>query len=34
VEGLGHDEFATERMKLTTEELLGEKADVEGLLGT
>jgi malate dehydrogenase len=31
-EGLEHDEFAQERMRLTTEELLGEKADVEDLL--
>jgi malate dehydrogenase len=34
VEGLEHDGFATERLRLTTEELLGEKADVEGLLGS
>jgi malate dehydrogenase len=32
VEGLEHNEFATERLRVTTEELLGEKADVEGLL--
>jgi malate dehydrogenase len=33
VEGLTHDEFAKERIRLTTEELLGERADVEELLG-
>ena len=32
VEGLTHDEFATERIRVTTEELLGERADVEALL--
>jgi malate dehydrogenase len=32
VEGLEHDDFASERIRLTTEELLGEKADVEELL--
>jgi malate dehydrogenase len=33
VEGLAHSEFATERIKLTTEELLAERADVAPLLG-
>ena len=33
VEGLSHDEFAKDRIRLTTEELLGERADVEELLG-
>ena len=35
VEGLEHDEFAAERIRVTTEELLAERADVEklGLLG-
>ena len=32
VEGLTHDEFATERIRLTTEELLAERADVADLL--
>ena len=32
VEGLSHDEFATERIRVTTEELLAERADVENLL--
>jgi malate dehydrogenase len=32
VEGLSHDEFATERIRVTTEELLAERADVEALL--
>lgn len=32
VTGLNHDDFAKERIALTTEELLGEKADVEELL--
>ena len=32
VEGLTHDAFATERIRLTTEELESERADVEGLL--
>ena len=32
VEGLTHDEFATERIRVTTEELLAERADVESLL--
>jgi malate dehydrogenase len=32
VEGLSHDEFAQDRIRVTTEELLGEKADVEELL--
>ncbi len=32
VEGLTHDEFATERIRVTTEELLAERADVEALL--
>jgi malate dehydrogenase len=32
VEGLTHDEFATERIRVTTEELLAERADVEDLL--
>jgi malate dehydrogenase len=32
VEGLGHDGFATERIRITTEELLAERADVENLL--
>jgi malate dehydrogenase len=32
VEGLSHDEFATERIRITTEELLAERADVESLL--
>jgi malate dehydrogenase len=31
VEGLAHDEFATERIGATTEELLAERRDVEGL---
>jgi malate dehydrogenase len=35
VEGIEHDAFATERIRLTTDELLAERADVEalGLLG-
>jgi malate dehydrogenase len=33
VEGLSHDEFATERIRLTTEELEAERADVASLLG-
>ena len=35
VEGFEHDDFARERIRLTAEELLGERADVEkmGLLG-
>jgi len=32
VEGLSHDEFATDRIRVTTEELLAERADVENLL--
>jgi malate dehydrogenase len=32
VEGLTHDEFATERIRVTTEELQAERADVEALL--
>lgn len=32
VEGLTHDEFAAERIRVTTEELLAERADVESLL--
>ncbi|HEY5110042.1 MAG TPA: malate dehydrogenase, partial [Acidimicrobiales bacterium] len=32
VEGLTHDEFATERIRVTTEELQAERADVESLL--
>ena len=31
VEGLTHDEFARDRIKVTTDELLGERSDVEGL---
>jgi malate dehydrogenase len=31
VEGLTHDEFAQDRIKVTTDELLGERSDVEGL---
>jgi len=31
VEGLEHDEFAAERIRLTTEELEGERSDVRGL---
>jgi malate dehydrogenase len=31
VEGLTHDEFATGRIATTTEELLGERSDVQGL---
>jgi malate dehydrogenase len=30
-EGFTHDEFAQERIKVTTEELLGERSDVQGL---
>ena len=33
VEGLEHDAFAREKLRLTTEELLAEKADVADLLG-
>jgi malate dehydrogenase len=33
VEGLSHDEFAEGRIKITTDELLAEKADVSELLG-
>ncbi len=33
VEGLEHDDFAKERIRLTTEELLAEQADVAELLG-
>ena len=33
VEGLDHSEFARERIRLTTEELLAEKADVTSLIG-
>ena len=33
VEGLPHDDFAKERIRLTTEELLAEMADVKELLG-
>jgi malate dehydrogenase len=32
VEGLSHDEFATDRIRITTEELEGERADVASLL--
>ncbi len=32
VEGLTHDEFATERIRITTEELVGEREDVADLL--
>ncbi len=32
VEGLSHDDFALERIRITTDELLAEKADVEDLL--
>jgi malate dehydrogenase len=32
VEGLSHDSFATERIRITTEELEAERADVAGLL--
>ena len=32
VEGLAHDEFATDRIRITTEELEGERADVAALL--
>jgi malate dehydrogenase len=32
VEGLSHDEFATDRIRITTEELLAERADVTDLL--
>ena len=32
VEGLAHDDFATDRIRITTEELLAERADVAGLL--
>ena len=34
VEGLEHDDFAKERIRRTTEELLAEKADVAELLGS
>jgi malate dehydrogenase len=30
-EGFEHDDFAKERITVTTEELLGERSDVEGL---
>ena len=33
VEGLEHSAFASERIRATTEELLGERSDVEALLG-
>jgi malate dehydrogenase len=33
VEGLEHDDFAKDRIRITTEELLAERADVEELLG-
>jgi malate dehydrogenase len=33
VEGLEHDEFAQDRLRITIEELLAERADVEDLLG-
>jgi len=33
VEGLGHSEFAAERIRITTDELLAEQADVADLLG-
>ncbi|HEX4161375.1 MAG TPA: malate dehydrogenase, partial [Acidimicrobiales bacterium] len=35
VEGFTHDDFATERIKITTDELLGERNDVKelGLIG-
>jgi malate dehydrogenase len=32
VEGLAHDQFASERIRITTEELQAERADVENLL--
>jgi len=32
VEGLHHDDFATERIRITTEELESERADVAALL--
>jgi malate dehydrogenase len=32
VEGLEHDEFASERIRLTTDELLGERAEVTDLI--
>ncbi len=34
-EGFTHDEFATERIKVTTDELLAERSDVQelGLIG-
>jgi malate dehydrogenase len=32
VEGLAHDEFASDRIRITTEELEAERADVAGLL--
>jgi hypothetical protein len=34
VEGLAHSEFAAERIRLTTEELLEERHDVSELLGS
>ncbi len=34
VEGIEHSGFAAERIRLTTEELLEERADVEGLIGS
>jgi hypothetical protein len=30
-EGFSHDDFAQQRIAVTTEELLGERSDVEGL---
>ena len=30
-EGFAHDDFAQERIAVTTEELLGERSDVQGL---
>jgi hypothetical protein len=33
VEGLAHDQFATERIRITTEELEAERADVADLVG-
>jgi hypothetical protein len=32
VDGLPHDEFATDRIRITTEELEAERADVTDLL--
>ena len=31
VEGFAHDDFATERIEVTTDELLAERDDVKGL---